>query len=356
MREEESELDGKSQDRSVPGTTKEALGRLPFAIVLTNPELEDNPITYVNHAFELVTGYARDAVIGRNCRFLQGPMTDPAAVSALRAGIHERKAVTVDIMKYSAMGEPFMNRLMISPLDEDSGRVPHFIGVQLAHDGSAFMAQVDDRTRQLDRAMSELQHRVKNHLALIIGMIRMQSRDSMAKGEFATLARRVEALQLLYEEMTGAQLRGDGSNRNGPVSLGAYISRVGNAIAHLDGRPGVRVNIDADSIRVPLDHATQIGLLVSEVLTNALQHAFEGRREGIVELRIKRLSGNMARVQISDDGIGLPEGIDWPDSASLGGRIVKQLAEGLGARLSVDRGLAGTIVTLDAPLTDELDD
>lgn len=334
----------------------DTLDRLPFAIVITNPALEDNPITYVNHAFEVVTGYSREAVIGRNCRFLQGAGTDSAAIDTLRQAVAERQSATVDILNYTAMGEPFLNRLMIAPLSDDPATVPHMMGVQLAVDGDATKAHVDDRARQLDHAMTELQHRVKNHLALVIGMIRMQSRASRARSEFDTLARRVEALQLLYEELSDEQLNRVGANRQSPVALGAYLSRIGNAVAHLDGRPGVRVNIDADSVWVPLDDATQIGLLVSEVLTNALQHAFTGRTEGIVELRVKRLSSRMLRIQVADDGIGLPEGLEWPGNDSLGGRIVRQLADGLGALLSVDRTLSGTLISLDVPLPETASD
>jgi two-component sensor histidine kinase len=84
-------------------------------------------------------------------------------------------------------------------------------------------------------------------------------------------------------------------------------------------------------------------------MTNAMQHAFVGREAGVVEMRLKALSNGTLRLQISDDGVGLPPGATWPDEGSLGGRIVSQLVEALDAGLSVARGSAGTIISVDVP-------
>jgi len=148
---------------------------------------------------------------------------------------------------------------------------------------------------------------------------------------------------LLYEEMENVE-------NDATIPLGAYISRIANAIGHLEGRSGVRTNVDADAIEVPFEVALRIGLTVSEILTNAMQHAFEGRDEGMVETRLKSTSNGGIRIQVSDDGVGIPEEAEWPSSDSQGGRIVKQLVQGLRGTLSVSRGDTGTIITLDIPI------
>lgn len=85
-------------------------------------------------------------------------------------------------------------------------------------------------------------------------------------------------------------------------------------------------------------------------MTNARQHAFGGRGAGIIELRLKDVSGGMIRVLISDDGIGLPDGMNWPQDGSLGGHIVDRLVDGVGAQLSVDARATATTVTIDMPV------
>lgn len=317
------------------------MSQLPYAVVLTNPRLKDNPIVYVNRQFEALTGYSRASTIGRNCRFLQGVDTDAASVHALRDAVRNERDATITLLNYRADGSTFLNRLMISPLYDSDDNLTYFLGVQTIAD------EAEEANRLADQqmvALRELQHRVKNHLSMVVSMIRMQAREDAAEKDFGTLSRRVETLQLLYEELTE-----DGHGRDEMIALGSYISRVGNALAHLDGRRGIRVNIDTDAIEVPFDVATRIGLVVSEIVTNALQHAFAGRDAGLVELRLKEMSGGTVRVQVVDDGVGLPTHIDWPHKGSLGSRIVRQLVRGLGADLSVQSEVSGTTVTFDVP-------
>ncbi|KAB0682910.1 PAS domain-containing protein [Aureimonas leprariae] len=295
------------------GITAAALAKVPLALVLTNPYLEDNPIVYVNDAFGRITGYAPAAAIGRNCRFLQGPDTDPNAHVRISDALKAQKDISLDLVNYRADGTKFLNRLMITPLYDGEGRLQCFLGVQrdmsegphdaiTARDGGP-------GTLSLDTLLGEIQHRVKNHLAMIIGMIRMQARMKTSEDSFNALARRIESLQLLYQEMTEA---GVAHSRSKRVPLGAYVSRIAATIGHLDGRRSVRINVDCDAVDVNVDRAARIGLLFSELLTNALKHAFDGREEGLVEARLKMLSSGVIRLTVTDDGVGMAANSKWP--------------------------------------------
>ena len=335
------------------GGARRVFDRSSVAMVITNPNIRDNPIVYVNDAFMRLTGYDRSAAIGRNCRFLQGPGTDARAVDRLRRGIEAGRDVSVDLVNYRADGERFLNRLVITPVADEDGHLAYFLGIQkrlteedgVPEDVASHAGPERKKAREADAQLVEVQHRVKNHLAMIIGMIRMQSRDSQAPREFTTLSRRIESLQLLYEEMTRAPPGGNEDR----IALGSYLSRVGNAVAHLDGRPGVRVNIEAVDMAVAIDAATRVGLLASELLTNALQHAFRGRDFGSVEMRMATLARGGLRLTVADDGVGMPDDAPWPDEGTLGGRIVARLVDGLGGSLHVGRGAAGTVVVVDVP-------
>nr|WP_202389913.1 ATP-binding protein [Parapontixanthobacter aurantiacus] len=137
--------------------------------------------------------------------------------------------------------------------------------------------------------------------------------------------------------------------------MGAYLGRIASAIAHIDGREGIRVNFDADKIAVPVETAARTGLIFSEVLTNSLQHAFEDRSEGLVEARVKQLSGSTLRISVMDDGTGMPADHDWPNNGNLGSRIVRNLVAGLNGDLNVDTKIKGTTITLDIPLDEQAD-
>ena len=321
-----------------------ALDHLPYSVVITNPFLDDNPIVYVNRAFERLSGYAAEIAIGRNCRFLQGEMTDPEDVTALRTALEERRSITLDMVNYRAQGERFLNRLYVTPLHDGDDEFCGFLGLQREVDAVEFNA----RSATVDERLQEIEHRVKNHLAMIISLIRTQQRGSVngAHADYGALARRVEALQLLYQEMSE---NGVARTNSRTIPLGAYVTRIASAISHLEGRAGVRVNIDADAFGVSVDTAAQTGLLLSEVLTNALQHAFGGRDQGLVEVRLKHQSNGRIRMQVMDDGNGFGDGAVWPGNGTQGSRIVRALLNGLGATVNVASERTGTVVTIDLP-------
>lgn len=107
-----------------------ALAASAEGITIADARLPDNPLIYANAGFERLTGYAVADVLGRNCRFLQGPGTDPATLDTLRTAILEKRAVTVQLLNYRKDGTPFWNRLSITPVRDAAGAVTHFIGVQ----------------------------------------------------------------------------------------------------------------------------------------------------------------------------------------------------------------------------------
>jgi PAS domain S-box-containing protein len=103
--------------------------RMPM--VITNPRLPDNPIVFVNDSFCRLTGYNRDEIVGRNCRFLQGSETDPAVVRLLREAIAAPRAIEIDIRNHRKDGTPFWNRLLMAPVHDAGGQLAYFFASQL---------------------------------------------------------------------------------------------------------------------------------------------------------------------------------------------------------------------------------
>ncbi len=319
----------------------EGFARAQVSMVVTNPHLEDNPIVYVNQAFTRCTGYGRSASIGRNCRFLQGENTNKADVDRLREGIESGETVSVDILNYRATGEPFMNRLIVTPITANDGHITHFVGIQKElhqRDGSSSNDEVNVQ-------LMEIQTRVKSDLSMIIGMIRQQSGITSVPEDFAALARRIETLQLLYEEMKLSDLQSDCDT----IQMGSFLSRLTSAIAHTEGRSGIRTSLQIEPLEAPIETATRVGLVLSELLTNTFQHAFDRLDTGLVEVRMSQLSAGGLRLIVSDDGVGIPSSQAWPSPSTVGGRIVAGLIEGLEGTLQLSRGAAGSFITLEVP-------
>ena len=99
-------------------------------IIITDPKMPDNPIVYVNPAFERISGYAAEEVGGRNCRFLQGEDRDQPALDELRGALAEERECRVVLRNYRKDGTPFWNELYVSPVHDEGGRLTNFVGVQ----------------------------------------------------------------------------------------------------------------------------------------------------------------------------------------------------------------------------------
>lgn len=100
-------------------------------ILLSDPNQADNPVIYSNPAFSKLTGYQSEEVIGRNCRFLQGPETDQAVVAQIREAIAQQQEIQVTLLNYRKDGQPFWNELKIAPVRGEQGNLLYFIGIQI---------------------------------------------------------------------------------------------------------------------------------------------------------------------------------------------------------------------------------
>lgn len=101
-----------------------------MSVVFSDPSVPDNPMIFVSDEFEDQTGYTPNEAIGRNCRFLQGPDTNPHAIEAIRQGLQAQTRFTIDILNYRKGGSPFLNRLRIRPIYDADGSLMFFAGAQ----------------------------------------------------------------------------------------------------------------------------------------------------------------------------------------------------------------------------------
>nr|AML78254.1 putative LOV domain-containing protein [Cannabis sativa] len=165
------------------------LERIEKNFVITDPRLPDNPIIFASDSFLELTEYSREEILGRNCRFLQGPETDPATVKKIRDAIDNQKDVTVQLINYTKTGKKFWNLFHLQPMRDQKGEVQYFIGVQLdgsqhveplrncipeqtAEEGKKLIKEtaenVDDAVRELPDANMKPEDLWLNHSKLVL--------------------------------------------------------------------------------------------------------------------------------------------------------------------------------------------
>ena len=109
----------------------------PVPSVISDPRLPDNPIVACNSAFCDLTGYSTNEVIGRNCRFLSGPGTEPWLTEEIRRGVREHRPVLVEILNYKRNGQPFRNAVLVAPIYDEDDALLYFLGSQVEIDRDA---------------------------------------------------------------------------------------------------------------------------------------------------------------------------------------------------------------------------
>ncbi len=137
-----------------------AIDAISQGLILVDALGPDDRIIYANPAFEKITGYSHDEILGRNCRFLQGPGTDPGAIATIREAIRTKGSCEVELLNYRKDGSPFWNSLTISPVEDATGRVAHFVGVQTditeRKRAEANLARSEERFRSLIEATAAI--------------------------------------------------------------------------------------------------------------------------------------------------------------------------------------------------------
>jgi PAS domain S-box-containing protein len=144
----------------------DSIGLSPIATVISNPRHADNPLEAANPAFCSLTGYSESEIVGRNCRFLAGELTEPWLTDRIRQAIGSRRPVLVDILNYRRDGSPFRNAVLVSPLFDDEGDLAWFLGSQVAL-GPDSPALFDDRRARAVSLVKSLPNRRRQVLELM---------------------------------------------------------------------------------------------------------------------------------------------------------------------------------------------
>lgn len=210
--------------------------------------------------------------------------------------------------------------------------------------------RVDERTaelaaanRHLESMMQEVHHRVRNNLQIIGSLVAMQSSRVTDDGGRAALAQtlgRVHTMSLLHQELYA-------TGRLTDVAFVGYLRTLVRQLADIYGTSGVEVGVEGCDPALPLETAIPVALVVNEVLSNVLRHAFPDGRRGRVRITLAE-AGQSLILTISDNGIGIPEAVHAPGGERLGLQIVRSLAAQLGGETALS-GNDGTRFTLKFP-------
>ncbi len=213
-----------------------AINEAPVGISISDPDRPDNPLVYINDAYEELTGYSFDEVVGRNCRLLQGEESDPDAIAEMRAAIEGDYPVTVELKNYRKDGSEFWNEVTLAPVRNDAGEVVNYVGFQndVTARKEAELA-LERRTEELEYILERVEGVIQDIMDVVAGS---QSRSELEDAVCARIA-----AEDAYD--------------------GAWIGERNPAIGTIDVRS--RAGVDPDDLAADDDHPAANTLAANEV-------------------------------------------------------------------------------------------
>ncbi|RAW14391.1 MULTISPECIES: HAMP domain-containing sensor histidine kinase [Paenibacillus] len=298
------------------------ISKIKSSVTVVDATLPDFPLMYVNEYFTQLTGYSAEESIGQNCRFLQGPDTDPKTVQHIREALNKQQSIKTEILNYTKNGQKFWNELNIDPIFDDSGECLFFVGIQYDISERKYAEQqlrmaaslTEMNSRGQMEFIGKLNHELRTPLNGIMGMIELvgMGDNSEEQKEYLELARQSgEALLNIVNNSLDMAKLGRGKMKVEqiefqPLKLIQQIIKTHEPAAQ---NKQIRLLCHAD-LAIP-DVLTGDPLRLRQVLDNLLSNAIKFTEQGEVQLQIdvqeQRGDTVILVFTVHDTGIGIPE-------------------------------------------------
>jgi len=238
--------------------------------------------------------------------------------------------------------------ISLSPLETDQGKLIT-TAIRDATERKRREKELRASLREKEALLKEVHHRVKNNLAVVSDLLYLQStytNDAQALKLFQDSQDRVRSLALVHETL----YRFDNF---AALDFSEYARSLVESLVQSYALPDSRIrwNIKLDSVDVGVETAVPCGLILNELITNAIKHAFPNRREGEIEITLQVQNAGYATLQVNDDGVGIPSDMDVRMTKSLGLRLIRTLTRQIDGEFQFLPVGAGTRAQLTFPLT-----
>ncbi len=307
--------------------------------------------THFNKAAERMLGYSAEEMVGRQTA---GILHDPEEVEARAKALSQelgyevkpgleayvarvRRGVT-DEGRWTYIrkdGSRFPVLLSLTAIRDEKSTITGYIGI--ASDISELeqkSLEIRQALREKETLLKEVYHRVKNNLQVITSLFSLQARtlpDGPAREALREGAERVLAMALVHEKLYQ-------SSTLSSIDVGDYVKTLCHDLAAASGMEakGIRIHTAIDAIQIGLETAVPLGLLMNELISNSLKHAFPEGRTGEIRVGLKRLDESTGLLEIADSGVGYPESALKGRTQSLGLKLIETLSRQLDGELSLE--------------------
>lgn len=307
-------------------------------------------IEMVNMQAERLFGYERSEMLGQPIEILL-PQRFRAIHPQLRQSFFSETqsrpmGAGRDLFALRKDGSEFPVEIGLNPIETDEGPMVLSAIVDIS-DRKQKELHIRAALQEKELLLGEIHHRVKNNLQVIDSLLDMQASridDPRVQDILRDSQNRVRSMALIHQTLYQ-------SHDFARVDFGGIVDSLVPALvgSYSVNAKGVHLNISSDEVSLPINLAIPCGLVVNELVTNALKHAFPDGREGSIAITLRSLPESRVELVVADDGTGIPENVDLDQSDTLGLQLVQLLSSQLNGELVIQRQPAK--FTLTFPLT-----
>jgi PAS domain S-box-containing protein len=274
---------------------------------------------------EMIFGYWKGDVVGEKLAILHLP-EDREKLTEIHRKMKRREVeFSGEITLLRKTGEQFPALLTIYPLRDESGAVRAALAVCI---DITIMKRAEAQIRatllEKENLLREIHHRVKNNMQVVSALLVLQSKktkDRKILEMFRDSEHRIKTMALIHEKLYQ-------SRSFGTIDLTEYLTRLIQYLfrSYEERSAGVTLDLDVRDISLDIDTALPCSLIINELVSNSLKYAFPDRKGGKISIRVTRDEGPVYTMEIGDNGVGLPAGLDLETTETLGLRLVHGLA------------------------------
>lgn len=308
-------------------------------------------IVIVNSQTERLFGYSREELIGQPVeilipeRFRDGHK-DHRASYAADPKVRPMGAGQA-LMGRTKAGAEFPVEISLSPLVTEQGRLV-ISAVRDITERRRAEAIIQASLREKEALLKEIHHRVKNNLQVTSSLLRLQAQaieDPRAREMFEETESRIQSMALVHEKLYQ-------STNLSRIDFADYVRSLGDLLFRSSAITSATITLDVAGSETffSIDTAVPCGLIVNELLSNALKHAFPANRSGHIHVQLEEQLERWVTIRVSDDGIGLPRGFDLAKAETLGLRLIQALVEQIDGRITIQSADAGSQFSISFPI------